>query len=332
MRARSARTGTGPGPRPGPGKAGYTVLFATVLALALLGVLVATRGAATDGPLAAGESSGHYAEPEGVGDAAADAMASAVRTEPGAPGRGAARAADRGAGRGTDRGARTDPLPPSSPLEAAPRDPSPAIGPLFYTDQDEPGHGCTASVVHSRKGDLLVTAAHCVYTDGFHTDVAFAPGYHDGEAPYGVWVPTSIDVDPEWMTARDEDHDVAFLRVRQVGTGTRVEDVTGAERIAFHPAVDRPARVLGYPGEGERPLACQSVVRRESASQLRFDCAGLPGGTSGSPLLTDVDAGSGLGTVVGVLGGKDEGGDDETSYSSYFGDAAERLYRRATAG
>ncbi|EME99053.1 trypsin-like peptidase domain-containing protein [Streptomyces mobaraensis NBRC 13819 = DSM 40847] len=321
MRARSAR----PGPRPGPGKAGYTFLFAGVLALALLGVLVATRGAATDGPLAAGEPSGHYAEPEGVGDAAADAMASAVRIESGASGRPAARAADRGA-------RRVEPLPPSRPLEATPREPSPAIGPLFSTEQDEPGHGCTASVVHSRQRDLLVTAAHCVYTDGFHTDIAFAPGYHDGEAPYGVWVPTSIDVDPEWMTGRDEDHDVAFLRVRQVGTDARVEDVTGAERIAFRPTADRPARVLGYPGDAERPLACQSVVRRESASQLRFDCAGLPGGTSGSPLLTDVDAGSGLGTVVGVLGGKDEGGDDETSYSSYFGDAVERLYRRATAG
>ncbi|MBZ4317935.1 trypsin-like serine peptidase [Streptomyces huiliensis] len=309
----------------GPGKAGYTVLVATVLALAVLGVLVATRGEAIDGPLAAGESSGHYAEPESVGDDAAVAMASAVRTEPGVPRPGAARAA-------ADRAARLDPLPPSSPLEAAPRDPSPAIGPLFYTDQDGPAHGCTASVVHSRTGDLLVTAAHCVYTDGFRTDIAFAPGYHDGEAPYGVWVPTSVDVTPEWMRNRDEDHDVAFLRVRQVGTDARVEDVTGAERIAFRPALDRPARVLGYPGEGERPLACQSVVRRESASQVRFACAGLPGGTSGSPLLTDVSAGSELGTVVGVLGGKEEGGDDEVSYSSYFGDAVERLYRRATAG
>ncbi|WP_171164518.1 serine protease [Streptomyces sp. I05A-00742] len=312
MRARSA----------GPGKAGYTVLFATVLALALLGLLVATRGLALGGSLAEGESSGHYTEPEDVGDRAADAMASAVRAEPGTPRRAAAEHA-------ADRGTRTDPLPRSEPLTASPRDPSPAVGPLFYTDQDEPAHGCTASVVHSGTGDLLVTAAHCVYTDGFHTDLAFAPGYHDGEAPYGIWVPTSIDVTPEWMSDRDEDHDVAFLRVRQVGTDAPLEAVTGAERIAFRPTADRPARVIGYPGDGERPLGCQNTVRREGAGQLRFDCEGMPGGTSGSPLLTDVDAGTGLGTVVGVLGGRDEGGDDVTSYSSYFGEAIERLYRRA---
>ncbi|MBH1934659.1 trypsin-like peptidase domain-containing protein [Streptomyces sp. AV19] len=321
MRARSA----------GPGKAGYTVLFATVLALAVLGLLVAGRGSATDGSLAQGESSGHYAEPEEAGDRTADAMASAVRTEPGT-----ARAA---AGHGSAR--RTEPLPRSEPLEAAPTEPSPAIGPLFYADdsgqagqsgqsgQDEPpGHGCTAGVVHSERGDLLVTAAHCVHTDGFHTDIAFAPGYHDGVAPYGIWVPTSIDVAPEWIADRDEDHDVAFLRVRQVGSDTPVEQVTGAERIAFHPPTDKPARVLGYPGDGERPLGCQNTTRAEGRTQLRFDCRGMPGGTSGSPLLTDVDAATGLGTVVGVLGGKDEGGDDETSYSSYFGDAVEELYGR----
>ncbi|GAA0422679.1 trypsin-like serine peptidase [Streptomyces luteireticuli] len=314
MRARSS---------PGPGKSGYAALFAAVLALAALGLLVAGQGSATDGSLARGESSGHYAQPEEAGDRTADAMASAVRTEPGKP-HPTVDAASTGHG-----GRRTDPLPRSEPLEASPQEASPAVGPLFYTDQDEPGHGCTASVVHSDRGDLLVTAAHCVYTGGFHTDIAFAPGYHDGVAPYGVWVPTSIDVAPEWIADRDEDHDVAFLRVRQVGSDASVEQVTGAERIAFHPPTSRPARVLGYPGDGERPLGCQNTTRPEGSTQLRFDCKGMPGGTSGSPLLTDVDPATGLGTVVGVLGGKDEGGDDETSYSSYFGDAVEELHARA---
>ncbi|KEF09769.1 hypothetical protein DF18_37090, partial [Streptomyces rimosus] len=64
--------------------------------------------------------------------------------------------------------------------------------------------------------------------------------------------------------------------------------------------------------------------------QLRFDCAGFPNGTSGGPMLTAVDPGTGLGTVTGVIGGLDEGGDDETSYSSWFGPDIAALYRRAT--
>ncbi|MEV5508867.1 trypsin-like serine peptidase [Streptomyces orinoci] len=307
----------------GPRRAGLTVLIATVVALAVVGLLVATHGAATDEPLAQGESSGHYREPAGTGRATDEAMRSAVRVRTGTERPTVPQAADREA-------PHTDPLPASKPLAAREMSPSPAIGPLFYTGQGDPGHGCTASVVHSPTGDLLVTAAHCVHQNGFHTDIAFVPGYHDGVAPYGVWVPTAIDVAPEWISDRDEDHDVAFLHVRQVGSATPIERVTGAERIAFRPSAPRPARVLGYPSDSETPLGCQNATRMESATQLRFDCEGLPSGTSGSPVLTDVDPGTGLGTVNGVLGGKDEGGDDETSYSSYFGDDVRALYERAT--
>ncbi|MFI9721073.1 trypsin-like serine peptidase [Streptomyces sp. NPDC052396] len=309
-----------------PGRAGLAVLLATVVVLAFVGLLVATHGAATDEPLAQGDASGHYREPAGRGRETDQAMRSAVRppatpsARPSVP-----QAADR-----EDRAGRTDPLPASKPLAARGVAPSPAIGPLFYTGQGDPGHGCTASVVHSPTADLLVTAAHCVHQNGFHTDIAFVPGYHDGVAPYGVWVPTSIDIDPEWISDRDEDHDVAFLHVRQVGSATPIERVTGAERIAFRPPTPRPARVLGYPSDSETPLGCQNATRMYSATQLRFDCEGLPSGTSGSPVLTDVDQTTGLGTVNGVLGGKDEGGDDETSYSSYFGDGVRALYERAT--
>src|SRR5881409_2205655 len=44
------------------------------------------------------------------------------------------------------------------------------VGALFANGS----HFCTASVVHSTTGDLVLTAAHCV-KDG----MAFAPGYHD---------------------------------------------------------------------------------------------------------------------------------------------------------
>ncbi|MFI9238957.1 trypsin-like serine peptidase [Streptomyces sp. NPDC053079] len=295
----------------------YAALLASVLALAVAGLLVANRGLATDAPLAEGDATGHYKEPQKLGDAAARALEGVVKRVP-APARPAA-----GAGR-------PEALSASQPPAAAEAAPSAAVGPLFYTAQGEPAHGCTASVVHSPGQDLVVTAAHCVYMDGFRTDLAFVPGYQDGGAPYGVWVPTSIDIDPEWAEDRDPDHDVAFLRVRPTTGNAPLEKVTGAQRIRFGAPAGAPARVLGYPNTDERPVACQNATEAESRTQLRFACQGLPNGTSGSPFLTDVDPATGLGTLVGVLGGKDEGGDEETSYSPYLGDAIERLYRRAT--
>ncbi|GHG58825.1 trypsin-like serine peptidase [Streptomyces griseocarneus] len=297
------------------------LLVAVVAAIAVAGLLVAGRVPATGGPTAEGDSTGHFEQPRDQADAAAEAMKSAVRAEEPAP---LSAPAARGAA------GRRDPLPASEPLAAAEAEPSPAIGPLFYTAGGVPGHGCTASVVHSRRGDLIATAAHCVHMGGFRTDIAFVPGYRDGKAPYGVWVPVSADVAPEWAKGRDPDHDVAFLRVRPAEGTAPLERVTGAERVRFDPPRERPTRVLGYPNEAERPVSCQNSTAAESAGQLRFDCERLPNGTSGSPFLTDVDASTGLGTLVGVLGGKDEGGDEETSYSPYFGAAARKLYERAT--
>lgn len=215
---------------------------------------------------------------------------------------------------------------PSHPLEARPAPAEPAIGALFSPGTDgDPDHHCSAVVVHSPHGDLIATAAHCVYAGGFRTNLAFAPGYQDGVAPYGVWVPTRIDVDPRWTEDQDPDHDVAFIRLRRPGhPGQRLEDVTGAETIAFRPELPAPARLVGYPNGSDQPLDCRNTARAAGPTQLRFDCADVPNGTSGGPVLTDGH------TLIGVVGGRDGGGDDETSYSSYFGDAVRALYERAT--
>ncbi|MDT0451379.1 trypsin-like serine peptidase [Streptomyces hesseae] len=299
------------------------LVTAAALALVALGLFVATSGPAADAPLATGDATGHYRQSKAAADEAAKALKDVVRV--------ARQAAPAPLNAPPQAGpAEAAPESPAQPPSAAEAGPSSAVGPLFYTAESEPAHGCTASVVHSPAGDLVVTAAHCVYMDGFRTDLAFVPGYKDGTAPYGVWVPTSIDVDPEWAADRDPDHDVAFLRVRPAEGGSPVERVTGAERVRFDPPRERLTQVLGYPNDDERPVSCRNSTEGEGDTQLRFDCEGLPNGTSGSPFLTDVDPGTGLGTLVGVLGGKDEGGDEETSYASYFGPAVKRLYERAT--
>ncbi|MFD3542656.1 trypsin-like serine peptidase [Streptomyces sp. NPDC058662] len=217
---------------------------------------------------------------------------------------------------------------PSDPLEARPAPAEPATGALFSPGVDaDSDHHCSGVVVHSAGGDLMATAAHCVYRAGFRTNLAFVPGYREGVAPYGVWVPTRIDVDPRWIEDQDPDHDIAFVRLRRPGyPGQRLEDVTGAATIAFRPELPRPARVVGYPNAAEEPVDCRSTARAAGPTQLRLDCADVPNGSSGGPVLTDGR------TLIGVVGGRDGGGDEQTSYSVYFGDDVRALYERAAKG
>ncbi|WP_327265086.1 S1 family peptidase [Streptomyces sp. NBC_01232] len=215
---------------------------------------------------------------------------------------------------------------PSDPLEARPAPAEPAIGALFSPGGDgDPDHHCSAVVVHSPGGDLIATAAHCVYGGGFRTNLAFAPGYRDGVAPFGVWVPTRIEVDPRWTRDQDPDHDIAFVRLRRPGyPGQRLEDVTGAQTMGFGTELPAPARVVGYPNISEQPLECRNTAVPAGPTQVRLDCADVPNGSSGGPVLTDRS------TLIGVIGGRDGGGDDETSYSVRFGDGVRALYERST--
>ncbi|WP_423834200.1 trypsin-like serine peptidase [Streptomyces manipurensis] len=232
------------------------------------------------------------------------------------------------AGSGSDADWRSGGWAPSDPLEARPAPAEPAAGALFSPGNDgDPDHHCSGVVVHSPGGDLIATAAHCVHGGGFRTNLAFVPGYRDGTAPFGVWVPTRIDVDPRWARDQDPDADVAFVRVRRPGyPGQRLEDVTGARTIGFGTELPAPARLMGYPNATEQPLDCRTTARPAGPTQIRLDCADVPNGTSGGPVLTDGR------TLIGVIGGRDGGGDDETSYSVYFDDRVRALYERSTAG
>jgi hypothetical protein len=209
---------------------------------------------------------------------------------------------------------------------------SPAVGALFTVSGGQlDRHFCTASVVDSPPGDLVITAAHCV--SGMAPGrIAFVPGYRSGLAPYGVWLTSEVLSDSAWRAWGDPDHDVAFLVVHQAGSSARVEDLTGGERLG----TGWPARVwvdvIGYPDAAERPITCQSESKPLSSHEMEFDCGGYTDGTSGGPFLGHVDPGTGVGTVIGVIGGYEEGGDiASVSYSPGFGSAVHVLYQTAVA-
>jgi V8-like Glu-specific endopeptidase len=66
---------------------------------------------------------------------------------------------------------------------------NPAVGAMFSTSGGRLGtHFCTASVIDSPAGDLLVTAAHCVngFSDASPANLAFVPGFANGTALWGL--------------------------------------------------------------------------------------------------------------------------------------------------
>jgi V8-like Glu-specific endopeptidase len=208
---------------------------------------------------------------------------------------------------------------------------TPAVGALFTMSRGKLGqHFCTASVIGSPHGDLVITAAHCVTgTSG----IVFVPGYNRGAAPYGIWTVTKIYADRSWSASADPDDDVAFLRVSQAGSIVPVEDVTGAEALKTGTSARQLVEVIGYPDSGAQPIICRNWTREPMSKQLEFDCGGYTDGTSGGPFLTDVNPLTGQGTVVGVIGGYEQGGlTPQVSYSSKFGANVASLYRQAVAG
>ena len=223
-------------------------------------------------------------------------------------------------------------LPGSAPFLGAPR-----VGAVFATVNGRPnGHFCTASVVDSPGHDLLVTAAHCVVVPGSgraRNGLVFVPGYRSGLQPYGRWRVQAVVVDYRWAQHGDPDYDVAFLKTAPVTGARRVQDAVGAEAIAFNAPHRVGAVAVGYPDRADAPVRCRSSLRQFGGNQSEFDCPGLPNGTSGGPLLAGGDpAGAGRGTVVGVIGGYQQGGlTPDVSYTPYFGAGIAGVYRRALA-
>jgi V8-like Glu-specific endopeptidase len=226
--------------------------------------------------------------------------------------------------------------PPSSTAQAFVRRVAQAhdVGTLFTVNGGKLGtHFCTASVVDSPAGDILVTAAHCMkgYSGTSPAGLVFVPGYN-GSAPYGTWKITGIFVDSAWASSADPDDDVAFLTVATSPWGKTVEQVAGANALGIDQPTAALVRVTGYPDTRDQPITCQSHTSAFSPGQMQFDCANYTVGTSGSPFLVDVDPQTGDGMVIGVLGGYQLGGNTpNVSYSAAFDQNVQALYQTAIA-
>lgn len=196
----------------------------------------------------------------------------------------------------------------------------PYTGTLFSEASGLGSHFCTASVVASPAGNLLITSAHCI-TNRPPATVGFAPGYHGSKAPYGTFPVTAVFTDQAWTASHSVDDDVAILEV-----GQNVQQRTGALSLATGDS-PRASTVLGYPDGTAKPVTCTArATWFTRGHQMKFVCRGYPEGTSGGPWIT------GGNRVYGIIGGYQQGGNVPwISYSPYFGSNIRALYNQVVA-
>jgi V8-like Glu-specific endopeptidase len=205
----------------------------------------------------------------------------------------------------------------------------PTTGALFYTTGAR-RHFCTAAVVTSAVGDLVLTAAHCVYGTTYSSNITYVPQYHNGQRPYGVWAVRTIIVAAGWRKSHDPDLDFAFLAVGVAG-GPKIQSRTGGLNIGFDRwYTENRIQVIGHNDTDDGPIHCGTRSFRFRTGQMEFYCHGFFTGTSGGPWILNLNGRTGTGTVYGVIGGFEQGGDyDWTSYSPYFGAVAKSLFKLA---
>ena len=217
--------------------------------------------------------------------------------------------------------------PPPAPAhatsaKATPVHADPLVGAVFLGASDL--HTCTGSVLHSHTGNLILTAAHCLASNDSTT---FQPGFSGRADPTGTWTIVAIYLDPRWLATQDPVADFAIARVSRQD-GRSVESAVGKGlMLGTAPAPGTVVRVTGYPiSVGGDPIGCRAATANVARGFPSLRCAGLTDGTSGAPWRTDS-------VVVGLTGGLDGGGCDETvSYSPPFDDRIIDLLRRAEAG
>jgi len=227
----------------------------------------------------------------------------------------------------TSASARAKTVSPSPERTTAAVAPSAASVGVLARSTDLRAHFCTAAVVASTSGEVIVTAAHCL--SGTARGLLFAPGYQAGAASHGTWVVTGAYVAAGWLNSQDPKDDVAFLTVRPAASNhstATVQAVVGGYPLASAPRAGDRVRVTGYVDGVQTAVSCVATVYL-TGGYPSFDCAGFAGGTSGGPWIS-----AGKQTLTAVIGGLHQGGcSPDTSYSSALHDTTADVLARAAA-
>ncbi|CAO5181374.1 V8-like Glu-specific endopeptidase [Frankia sp. AiPs1] len=203
----------------------------------------------------------------------------------------------------------------------------------LFTTIDGSDFACSASVVNSAGRNLVVTAGHCLHGGAgsqFAGNVAFVPGYADGTMPYGIWTARRMTVTSGWSQKGDFDVDAGFVTFNP-RNGRRLQDVVGAQNIAFDLPSTVPQYIFGYPRlspfDGNQMIYCAGPDADDpyGGPSMGVRCR-MTAGASGGPFLTGFGRlGPGHGWIDGVVSYAYAGSSGRL-YGTHFGAVVRRLY------
>ncbi len=205
-------------------------------------------------------------------------------------------------------------------------------GRVFFTFDGSPA-SCSGNVVTSENKSVVITAGHCVkYQGSWHTNWIFVPGYDDGQAPHGEWAARLTLTTPQWEQSEDMNYDIRAAVVETLD-GALLEDVVGAQGIAFNQPRNQDMYTFGYPAadpyDGSALIHCSGPTFTDFllTNDHAMSCD-MTGGSSGGPWFLDFDEATGTGVQASVnsfgytfLPGY--------MFGPYFGSEAEALYDAA---
>jgi V8-like Glu-specific endopeptidase len=197
---------------------------------------------------------------------------------------------------------------------------------FFHNGVTNVNSACSAGTVNTPNGDMVVTAAHCVYANfSFMQDWIYVPAYYNGPGIWGTWFASNMAVTASWKFNANPNDDFAIVNVAPASNGLSLVNTTGGNGLVTDQAYTQNVVIWGYPGsynDGLTPEYCTSSTF-QSGSLVGAPC-NLSQGASGGPWLTSFNGTTGLGYEFGETSTENTSFTD--NYSPYFGSDFISLY------
>ena len=216
------------------------------------------------------------------------------------------------------------------------------VGVLFF-EQYGVDYRCSAASIGN---GAIWTAGHCIHkgdnnSDGWSTNIVFAPAYKNGSTPFGVWTASDITTKGLWYEfgSRDLRCDMAGAVLNE-WNNQMISEVVGSLGFAYNLDNGLHWLNMGYPSappfDGKTQQICAASFAYADSSMpapspVAMGCD-MTRGSSGGPWILDF---SGQAGGTNFLNGNNSyryTSHPEELFSPYFGDAAKSMYDELLAG